>query len=351
MSKFINSLADVAELKIDKNRFLSATHEEIRSGATTDIYFVNTRDVLSSVGRLDVQVAAEVFARGEGVFAGLGEVKELLKTLPISMEALPEGEIFSPKETLVRIRGSYRDFGIYETAILGFLASSSGWAKAARECVRAAGGTTSAGGKPVLSFGARHLHPSVASVMDSVAVKIGGCAGASSILGAKLFGGIPSGTVPHTAVLLMGDTLSLAKAYDAALPSDIGRIFLVDTFKDETEESLRLAEALGDKLDAVRLDTPGERGGVTPDLVRELRYRLDSAGFNHVKIVATGGLTPDRIRALAEAGADVFGVGSYIAHAEPIDMTMDIKEIEGKPIAKRGRLPGILANPRLVHIQ
>ncbi|GHV46060.1 nicotinate phosphoribosyltransferase [Synergistales bacterium] len=345
MSKLINSLADVAKFEVGKDRFLSATHEEIRSGATTDIYFVNTRDVLSSVRRLDVPVAAEVFARAPGVFAGLGEVMELLKALPVSVEALPEGEMFSPKETLLRIRGSYRDFGIYETTILGFLASSSGWASAARECVEAAGG------KPVLSFGARHLHPSVASVMDSVAVKIGGCAGASSILGAKLVDKIPSGTVPHTAVLLMGDTLSLAKAYDAALPGDIGRVFLVDTFKDEAEESLILAEALRDKLDAVRLDTPGERGGVTPDLVRELRYRLDGAYFQHVKIVATGGLTPDRIRALAEAGADVFGVGSYIAHATPIDTTMDIKEIEGRPIAKRGRLPGILANPRLVRIQ
>ncbi|GHT01358.1 nicotinate phosphoribosyltransferase [Synergistales bacterium] len=351
MPKFINSLADVAKLNVGKDRFLSATHEEIRSGATTDIYFVNTRDVLSSVGRLDIQVTAEVFARADGVFAGLGEVMEILKALPISVEALPEGEEFSPKETLLRIRGSYGDFGIYETAILGFLASSSGWAKAARECVKAAGGTVSEGGKPVLSFGARHLHPSVASVMDSVAVKIGGCAGASSILGAKLIDKIPSGTVPHTAVLLMGDTLALAKAYDAALPSDIGRVFLVDTFKDETEESLRLAKALGDRLDAVRLDTPGERGGVTFDLVRELRYRLDSASFKHVKIVATGGLTPDRIRSLSEAGADIFGVGSYIAHATPIDTTMDIKEIEGSPVAKRGRLPGCITNPRLVRIQ
>jgi nicotinate phosphoribosyltransferase len=341
----LDSLKDVAGLKVSGGRFLSATHDEIRSGATTDIYFINTRDVLASVGRLDVEVAAEVFARKSGIFAGTGEVLELLKGRSLEIEALPEGEPFGPKETLLRVRGSYGDFGIYETTLLGFLSSSSGWASAARECV------TAAGGRPVLSFGARHVHPSVASVMDEVAVRVGGCAGASSVLGARLAGREPSGTVPHAAVLIMGDTLSLARAYDAALPGEVARIFLVDTFKDEAEETLRLARALGKKLDAIRLDTPGERGGVPPELVREVRYRLDAASFRHVKIVVSGGLTPARIALLAEQGADVFGVGSFIAHAPPIDMTMDLKEVEGQPLAKRGRLPGTLANPRLVRIQ
>jgi nicotinate phosphoribosyltransferase len=341
----LSSLKDVDGFRIHRNRFFSASHEEIRAGATADIYFVNTRDVLASIGRLDVPVTAEVFARKSGIFAGTEEVCELLRGLPLEVEALPEGTRFEPKETLLRIRGSYGDFGVFETALLGFLSSSSGWATAARECVDAAGG------KSVLSFGARHVHPSVAAVMDAVAVKAGGCSGASTILGARLAGKEPSGTVPHTAVLLTGDTVVLAKAYDAALPGHIGRTFLVDTFKDEAEESLRLAEALGEKLEAVRLDTPGERGGVTADLVREVRWRLDAASFRHVKIVATGGLTPARIADLAAAGADVFGVGSYIAHAAPIDMTMDIKEIEGRPVAKRGRLPGILANNRLVHVK
>ena len=341
----LNSLSDVADFRVNEPRFLSATHEEIYSGLTTDVYFVNTRDVLASVGRLDVPIVAEIFTRKSGIFAGIGEVLELLKDRPLEIEALPEGECFSPKETLVRIRGPYSEFGLFETTLLGFLSSSSGWATAARECVNAAAG------KPVLSFGARHVHPAVASVMDNVAIRLGGCAGGSCILGAKLCGKEPSGTVPHAAVLIMGDTLCLAKAYDAAVPGHIGRIFLVDTFKDEAEETLRLAEALGSRLDAIRLDTPGERGGVTPELVREIRYRLDMASFQHVKIVVSGGLTPSRIAELAEMGADVFGVGSFIAHAPPIDMTMDIKEIAGRPVAKRGRLPGVLANDRMVRIK
>jgi nicotinate phosphoribosyltransferase len=33
--------------------------------------------------------------------------------------------------------------------------------------------------------------------------------------------------------------------------------------------------------------------------------------------------------------------------ARPIDFTADLHEVDGKPIAKRGRIPGITPNPRL----
>jgi nicotinate phosphoribosyltransferase len=68
-----------------------------------------------------------------------------------------------------------------------------------------------------------------------------------------------------------------------------------------------------------------------------------------VKLVVSGGVSPTRIRQFLEAGApvDSFGVGSYISGARPIDFTADIKEVEGKPVAKRGRIPGIIANPNL----
>jgi nicotinate phosphoribosyltransferase len=93
-----------------------------------------------------------------------------------------------------------------------------------------------------------------------------------------------------------------------------------------------------------------ESAGVTAELVREIRWRLDQAGYETVQIIVSGGLTPERIRLLAEAGADAFGVGSYIAHATPRDMTMDIKMVDGTPIAKRGRLPGLIENPGLKQV-
>jgi nicotinate phosphoribosyltransferase len=341
----LDSLDDIYSTEVDSNRFFSASHEEIFSGMTTDIYFVKTRDVLRRCGKLDTPVTAEFFTRNEGIFAGMPEVMRLLEGKDLQIEALDEGASFESRDVVLRITGSYAEFGMYETVILGMLASSTGWATAARECVEAAGG------KPVLCFGARHVHPAVAPVMERAAVTVGGCSDASCILGAKLAGLEPKGTIPHAAILVVGDTLELARTYDSFLPEGEARIILVDTFKDEAEEALRVADLLGDRLQGVRLDTPGERGGVTPELVREVRWRLDKKGYHKVKIIASGGLNPERIRILSEAGVDSFGVGSYIAHASPRDMTMDIKAVNGEDIAKRGRLPGIIENPDLKRIR
>lgn len=339
--KLFNSVAEVDEMEVDKGRRLnSATHEEIIAGATSDIYFIKTQDILQHLNRDDVVVTAEIFARKSGIFVGIDEVLGLLKDAPVEVWALPEGSPMQPKEVLCRIRGRYADFGVYETAILGILASSSGWATAAKE-IKAA-----APDKPVACFGARHIHPAVAPVMERAAL-VGGCDACSCVLGAKLMGQYPSGTTPHALFLTVGDTLAAARAYDACMPENAARVILVDTFKDEIEEALRVAAAMGGNLQGVRLDTPSERGGVTCGLVHEMRNRLDQAGYEYVKIFVSGGLTPERIRELSAAGADSFGVGSYISGAPAIDMTMDLKEVDGKPVAKRGRIPGLTPNDRL----
>jgi nicotinate phosphoribosyltransferase len=291
----------------------------------------------------------EVFTSRAGVLCGIEEVKALLaEVLPEDNRevwALAEGESMEAKEVVLRITSPYRSYGIYETAIIGMLAQSSGWATAAGECV------TAAGKIPVISFGARHVHPLVAGVMDYAAV-VGGCTGGSSISGSKLTGIPPAGTMPHALIITVGDTVEATKLFNKHAPPDVPRISLVDTFKDEAEESLRVAEALGESLQSVRLDTPLERGGVTVGLVREVRIRLDQAGFKHVGIFVSGGISPERITRFLENGAPVngFGVGSYISGARPIDFTADLHEIEGRPVAKRGRIPGITANPRLKRV-
>jgi nicotinate phosphoribosyltransferase len=188
----------------------------------------------------------------------------------------------------------------------------------------------------------------VADILDYASI-VGGCVGASTPAGARLAGLAPTGTMPHALVLIFGDTVQAAEAFDRDLEHDVPRIVLVDTFRDEAEESLRVAEALGDRLYGIRLDTPAERGRVTAELVTEVRARLDQAGYDHVRIVVSGGLSPERITYFKEAGApvDSYAVGSYISGASPIDFTGDIKEIDGRPIAKRGRIPGITPSPRL----
>jgi nicotinate phosphoribosyltransferase len=79
---------------------------------------------------------------------------------------------------------------------------------------------------------------------------------------------------------------------------------------------------------------------------------LDQAGYNHVDIFVSGGITPERIAEFreAEAPVSVFGVGYHIAAAQPNSFTGDIHEIEGRPMAKRGRIPGLTVNPRLTRV-
>ena len=335
------SLDDVSRYAVDPRRRLhSASHEEIVAGATTDVYFVRTLEVLRALGLADTPVVAEIFTSREGVLAGGDEVRYLLRDAGVRIEALPEGNVFASREVVMRIEGPYARFGMYETVILGMLAHASGWATAARQVV------TAAKEAPVYSFGARHVHPAVAPVMERAAI-LGGMRGAACILGARLAGQDPVGTMPHALILLVGDTLRAALAYHELMPAGVPRLVLVDTFTDEAVEAGRVAEGMRGALTAIRLDTPRERGSVTPDLVREVRARLGLSGHPAVQIFVSGGVTPERIPALLEAGTDAFGVGSYVSGAPPIDMTMDLREINGAPIAKRGRIPGRTASPRL----
>ncbi len=318
--------------------------EAVLSGRTADVYFLHARDVLIAEGR-DPTVTMEVFASRGGVLCGMEEAVRLVHdAMPTGGRAWSreEGDRIAPGEVVLRIVGPYRRFGIYETAILGILAHETGWATAASRCVEAAAGI------PIVHFGARHVHPDVAARLEYAAV-VGGCSGCATPAGAELAGIDPSGTIPHAFILCMGDTVEAMRAFHRHVDPAIDRVALVDTFKDEAEESLRVAEAMGSDLWGVRLDTPLERGRVTPDLVHEVRARLDQSGFPDVRIVVSGGIDPEAIERFRRkrAPVDAFGIGHAISSAPPIDFTADVKEIEGRPIAKRGRIPGTTDNPVL----
>ena len=320
----------------------------VLTGYTADNELHRALTILRNEG-INPEVVVEFTAQREGVLCGISEVKTLLdRVLPETgreVWALEEGVPVAGGEVALRIRAPYASFGLFETAILGTLASCTGWATAATECVDAAEGI------PVIAYGARHVHPEVVGVMDYSAV-VGKCASSSSVVGQQLHGLTPSGTMPHSLVLLIGDTVRSILAFDKHMPPEVPRVALVDTFKDEAEEALDVAKALRERLRGIRLDTPKERGGVTPDLVKEVRARLDQGGYTHVDIFVSGGITPERIREFVDASApvSVFAVGYYIAAASPISFTADIKEIDGHAIAKRGRIPGVTVNPRLSQV-
>lgn len=314
------------------------SEEAIRSGRGTDAYFDRTETVLEHAGKnphVVAEVTADQFPDGDyELLCGLGDAIALLAGRPVDVEAIPEGRLFDGGPVM-RISGPYLAFARYETALLGFLSHASGIATAALTVRQAAPEST------VLSFGARHVHPSMAAIVERGAL-VAGLDGFSHVAAGELLGREAGGTMPHALLLAFGrgNQERAWQAFDEAVEAGVPRIALCDTFSDETDEALRAARALGDRLDGIRLDTTGSRRGDFKHIAREVRWELDAAGYEDVEIFVSGGLGPDDLRSLAEF-VDGFGVGSAISNAEPVDFALDIVEIDGEPIAKRGKLSGV----------
>ncbi|WP_457751548.1 nicotinate phosphoribosyltransferase [Thermococcus sp.] len=317
--------------------FYIAHEEDIKAGKTTDVYFIRTRKILTKKGvhkKVFADVTTTSLPKGWkwGVLAGVEEVARLLEGLPVNVYAMREGTIFHPYEPVLQIEGYYEEFGIYETALLGMLSQASGIATAALRVKIAANF------KPVYSFGIRHMHPAIAPMIDRSAF-IGGCDGVSGVLGADMTGEKPVGTMPHALILTIGDQVKAWRYFDEVVEPEVPRTALVDTLCDEKFEALMAAEALGERLTAVRLDTPSSRRGNFRRIIEEVRWELDLRGYDWVKIFVSGGLDEESIREIVDV-VDAFGVGGSIASAKPVDFSLDIVEIKGKPITKRGKLSG-----------
>ena len=321
----------------DRRGFNIATEEEIRSGRVTDVYFQRALAALRT-RQVDKVVVGEVRVRHLpeswpwGVLVGVQEVARLLQGLPIKAWAPPEGSLFRPGEPVLTIERQTKAFGLLETAFLGMLCQASGIATKSARCRIAAGERT------LLSFGARRMHPALAPMIER-ACYVGGCNGVSTLLAADLIGIPPTGTMPHALVLILGDTLEAAWAFDESVDPDVKRIVLIDTFADEKFETLRVAEAMGDKLFGVRFDTPGSRPGDLAEIMAETRWELDLRGYRQVKLFASGGLDEHRIPELNPV-CDGYGVGTSLSNAPTVNFSFDIVEIEGEPIAKRGKRSG-----------
>ncbi|MGH7424353.1 MAG: nicotinate phosphoribosyltransferase, partial [Candidatus Methylomirabilales bacterium] len=176
--------------------FHTAREDDIKAGRITDVYFLRTLEILDRE-KINAVVEAEVTLKAFpeswawGILAGIEEVAGLLTGLPVDVDAFSEGSSFRVGEPILTARGPYREWGHYETAILGLLCQASGIATKAARCKRAAEGRT------VISFGARRMHPVLAPMIERNAF-IGGCDGVAVVKSAELIKEEPVGTMPHT---------------------------------------------------------------------------------------------------------------------------------------------------------
>jgi nicotinate phosphoribosyltransferase len=320
-----------------KRPFHTASDAEIKSGEVYDVYFERTVEILKSRGDRK-RVKAEVYLKALpedwdwGVLAGIEEAAALLENVPVDVQAMDEGAVFAPYQPVMVLEGVYVDWAQYETALLGVLCQASGIATKAARCKKAAGE------RQVISFGARRMHPALAPMIERNAF-IGGCDGVAVTKAAELIDADPTGTIPHALVLMVGDTVEALKAFHEVVDRKVRRVALIDTLQDEKFEAIRVAQALGNELYAVRLDTPSSRRGDLYRIVEEVRWELNLRGFGHVKIITSGGIDEYEILRLNPV-VDAYGVGTSIANAPVVSFALDITEIEGRPAAKRGKWSG-----------
>lgn len=320
-----------------KRPFHTASDAEVKSGEVSDVYFARTVEILTH-RRDRKSVKAEVYLKNLpedwqwGVLAGIQEAAALFEGVPVQVRSMDEGTLFAPYQPVLVVEGTYVEWAQYETALLGLLCQASGIATKAARCKKAAGD------RQVISFGARRMHPTLAPMIERNAF-IGGCDGVAVTKSAELIDADPMGTIPHSLVLMVGDTVEALRAFHEVIDPKVRRVALIDTLQDEKFEALRVAEALGKDLYAVRLDTPSSRRGDFFRIIQEVRWELDLRGFEHVKMIASGGVDEYEILHLNPI-VDAYGVGTSIANAPVLNFALDIMEIERRPIAKRGKWSG-----------
>jgi nicotinate phosphoribosyltransferase len=341
--------------------------ERIRDGYYSDAYFNNTKAVMEDDGH-HPRVVMQVFQRRQALLGGIDEAVAVLKECSgryedgkwvdgfgeLEVRALYEGDAIEPWETIMTVEGDYALFAHLETVYLGCLARRTLVMRNVRDVVEAARG------KPILFFPARHDHWLV-QTGDGWAAHIAGAIGVSTDAQASWWGGRGVGTVPHGLIAAYGgDTALAARKFVERYARDMNVTVLVDFENDSVKTALEVADALGDDLWGVRLDTSdrladatlqrryGEEAprGVAAELVECVREALDAHGHNRVRIVVSGGFTAERIRAFEEAEipVDSYGVGSSLLRGSN-DFTADVVMVDGRPCAKVGR--EYRPNPRL----
>ncbi|QCZ36558.1 nicotinate phosphoribosyltransferase [Mycoplasma nasistruthionis] len=324
----------------------------------TAAYFAKTAKVLASKKPNNVIVMQFFQRKDNSILAGMKQVLELLKsetdTSKYSIKYLPDGAKINNLDIVLELEGHYQDFGIWEGMIDGILARYTSIATNAYHCVQAAGN------KPVIFMGDRADHY-LNQPVDAQAVEIGGIKIMSTLAQKQAINHNENavfGSMPHALIQgFDGDVVEAAKAYHEIFPND-KLIALVDYHNDVIKDSLRVYEALKDKVWGVRVDTSKNmidhmfdnqepKFGVNPDQIINLRKALNQAGANDYKIVVSSGFDAQKIALFEELSVpvDYYGVGQSIFKLNN-SFSADATILNGKKQAKEGRFYRL--NPNLI---
>lgn len=239
------------------------------------------------------------------------------------IHAMPEGTPVFQHEPMLEVEAPVAEGQLLESLLMNYVNTETLLAsKAARIAL-------AAGDRPVLDFGMRRMHGLDAALRSSRAYRVAGIAGTSNVLGSLRYGIKASGTMAHSFIQAYGDEEDAFRTYARLYP---GTVLLVDTYDTlaAVDKVIRLVREEGLEVSGIRLDS-GDLG----ELARQSRHKLDEAGLNDIRIVASGGLDEWKIRDLLAGGApiDGFGVGTdmgSVADAPALDFAYKLTQYAGE---------------------
>ena len=241
------------------------------------------------------------------------EFIDYLKTFRFSGDvyAVPEGTVVFPGEPILTVKAPIMEAQLVETALLNIINHQTLIAsKSAKICYAAKGDA-------VMEFGLRRAQGPDAGIYGARAAVIGGCASTSNVLAGKMFDIPVSGTHAHSWVMNFPDELTAFRNYADAYPDNV--LLLVDTYdtlRNGVPNAIRCFDEMvkqGRKPKGIRLDS-----GDLAYLSKQARKMLDEAGYDYVKICASGDLDERSIASLKSQGAaiDTWGVGTRLITSE-----------------------------------
>jgi nicotinate-nucleotide pyrophosphorylase (carboxylating) len=263
-----------------------------------------TSDVL-----IDTEAAAygELLAKADGIVAGLLFVPSILQRVDARLQFKPEvedGTTIARRTVLGRITGPVRPLLTVERTVLNFLQALSGVATLTSQFVAAAAGTDA------VILDTRKTTPGW-RYLEKYAVRMGG--------GVNHRTGLHDGVLikdNHLAVRApnhMGETIAgLVREARSRISSEI-------PIQVEVEQIDYLAEVLRSKPDVVLLDN------MEAPMIREavqMRDRLFGGGGPALE--ASGGITLENVRAVAETGVDRISVGALTHSAPILDISLEV---------------------------
>jgi nicotinate-nucleotide pyrophosphorylase (carboxylating) len=241
--------------------------------------------------------AGVLVARRPGVIAGLPLAEAAFRALDpeVRFEALVgEGQPVAAGAAAARVSGRARALLSAERVALNFLGRLSGIATLTRRYVDAIAGTRAR------IIDTRKTTPGLRA-LEKYAVRAGG--------------GMNHRTGLFDAVLIKDNHIVAAGGIGAAIEAARARAGHMVKIEVEVDTLDQLAEALQHRIDAVLLDN------MTPDELREA-VRM-AAG--RVLTEASGRVSLETVRAIAETGVDLISSGSLTHSAPVLDIGLDFE--------------------------